>query len=197
MKRQLKAIKLETTGDIYYPLPIVDTNNNGKALMVSDGAWTISDKEIYTEINNVLQQSKDYADSLLGGESYNDKYSTEESVSGQWIDGRPIYRKVVTINSVTFSNNEYWARYYFTTQEVAAMNVDFYTNVRGMVKTTSDVTSAADNTWQPIPRICPDAIADYSIGVGDLTADTVGVLFGTRYTGAAPIYLILDYVKKS
>lgn len=35
------------------------------------------------------------------------KYSTEEKVIGEWIDGKPIYRKVLNINAVNLLNWEY------------------------------------------------------------------------------------------
>lgn len=35
------------------------------------------------------------------------KYSTEETVIGKWIDGKPIYRKVININAVNLRNWEY------------------------------------------------------------------------------------------
>lgn len=35
------------------------------------------------------------------------KYSTEEKVIGEWIDGKPIYRKVLNINAINLFNWEY------------------------------------------------------------------------------------------
>lgn len=48
--------------------------------------------------------------------------------------------------------------------------------------------------WQPIPRVCPDACEEYSIGFGDFTATNIGVLFGNKYTFAT-IYLTIEYLK--
>lgn len=176
---------------------LVDIDNGGTRKKIGDGesqfnSLPYADEYIYTKINSSLQSAKDYADSLLGGETYNDIYSNNESVSGQWIDGRPIYRKVITFTNPTMSKQ--WVRRNFTTTEISEMNVDFYLNVRGMAKCTSTSTTAT-GTWQPVPRICPDAVEEFSIGVGDLKADVVGVLFGTSYTAVEVMYLILDYVK--
>lgn len=33
----------------------------------------------------------------------NNTYSTDEQVVGTWIDGKPLYRKVVTISNITFN----------------------------------------------------------------------------------------------
>lgn len=189
-KKQLNSIQFEENGDEYYPLPIVSTNDNNKVIAVINGAWAVTDQPI----ESCLQSAKDYADSLLGGETYNDKYSNTESVSGQWVDGRPIYRTVLTFTNPTMSKQ--WIRRNFTSTEQSAMNIDFYLNIRGMAKCTSASTSAT-GMWQPVPRICPDAVEEYSIGVGDLDSTVIGVLFGISYTGVETMYLILDYVKRN
>lgn len=56
-------------------------------------------------------------------------------------------------------------------------------------------SSTASGSWQPIPRVCPDALTQYSIGFGDLNPTSIGVLFGTSYTGAK-IYFTIEYVKE-
>lgn len=40
MEKQLKTIQFTPNGDVYSPLPIVDTTDNEKILMVSNGEWT-------------------------------------------------------------------------------------------------------------------------------------------------------------
>lgn len=159
---------------------------------IGDGTQHFTSLSYYEE--PIIQESKDYADSLLGGETYKDVYSTSENVLGQWVDGRPIYRTVLTFTNPTMSKQ--WVRRNFTTAEQSSMNIDFYLNVRGMAKCKSASTTAT-GMWQPVPRICPDAVEEYSIGVGDLAVNVVVVLFGTSYTEVEVMYLILDYVKKS
>ena len=34
-----------------------------------------------------------------------EKYSTDEIVIGEWIDGKPIYRKVIELNNITVGTN--------------------------------------------------------------------------------------------
>lgn len=53
-------------------------------------------KYIDDNINQTKQYSKDYTDNKA-----KETYSTNEIVVGTWIDGKPIYRKVITSNSIT------------------------------------------------------------------------------------------------
>lgn len=185
---------------------IVDTTDGYIRKKIGDGIKTYTqlsfiDEPLRTLIldksNSTLQQAKDYADSILGSENFNEKYSTTEIVVGQWIDERPIYRKTLVFSSESSTfNNSHWAYYNFTIEEVSNMNMDYIINIRGMASCYSDQSVSAP-TWQPIPRICPDAIAEYSIGVGDLNKDIVGVLFGSKYTNIPKIYLNIDYVKNN
>lgn len=45
MEKQIKTIQFSQDGDTYSPLPIVDTNDNDKVLMVVDGEWTAVELE--------------------------------------------------------------------------------------------------------------------------------------------------------
>lgn len=181
---------------------LVDTTNGEIRRKIGDGTTSyndlpFADESIRTLINNTLQDAKDYSDSLIGSEQFAEKYSSTEIVSGQWIDGRPIYRRTLTFsanNDISTSKN--WVRYYLSSSEQAEMNLDFYINIRGMVKASS-VSTTATGSWQPVPRICPDAVEEYSIGLGDLTSTAVGVLFGSSYTAISVMYLTIDYVKKT
>ena len=49
-------------------------------------------------------------------------YSTEEQVVGTWIDGKPIYRKVISLNCPTCSDNGVFAD---ATTDVSSLNIDF------------------------------------------------------------------------
>lgn len=51
-------------------------------------------------------------------------YSTDETVIGKWIDGKPIYRKVITTNS--------------TKIDVSSFNIESISDVRYFVKTTGN-----------------------------------------------------------
>ena len=51
-------------------------------------------------------------------------YSTNEMVIGKWVDGKPIYRKVITANS--------------TQMDVSSFNIENVSDVRYFVKTTGN-----------------------------------------------------------
>lgn len=120
-------------------------------------------------------------------------YSTEEQVSGAWIDGRTIYKRTV-VYSQTFTSTNHWAYYIFADHEdTKDMAPTQYIKIEGSALVYSEVHSTAP-CWQPIPRICPDATVDYSIGMGDFQTNKIGVLFGEKYTSAT-IYLTFEYLK--
>ena len=51
-------------------------------------------------------------------------YSTNEQIIGKWVDGKPIYRKVITTNS--------------TQMDVSSFNIENVSDVRYFVKTTGN-----------------------------------------------------------
>ena len=51
-------------------------------------------------------------------------YSTNEQIIGRWVDGKPIYRKVITTNS--------------TQMDVSSFNIENVSDVRYFVKTTGN-----------------------------------------------------------
>lgn len=63
-----------------------------------------------TEYNNKITTAEDAMNDLYKTTSnyMSGKYSEEETVVGEWIDGKPIYRKVI-IKSATLGN--YWQKY--------------------------------------------------------------------------------------
>ena len=133
-------------------------------------------------------------------------YSTDEHACGAWIDGKTFYRKTLVfdadfsdhISSNTTANKQpNWVYYQFDKPYV-----DKYIKVEGTAHVTSrsSATHAAEfgitdpGQWQPIPRVCPDACEDYSIGFGDFVSDEIGVLFGYLYY-TATVYLTIEYTR--
>ena len=141
-------------------------------------------------------------------------YSTEEQVVGTWIDGKDIYQRTF-VYSADFSKNidsnktqedgtpatnpkTNWIYYNFDEPFI-----DQYIKVEGVARCTSESTSKKVATsgeedmgqWQPIPRVCPDACENYSIGFGDLIPEKMGILFGYLYY-TAEIYLTFLYTKQ-
>lgn len=140
-------------------------------------------------------------------------YSTDEIAIGTWIDGKTIYKKTIVYTadfSANIENNATledgteptdkktnWT--YYTFDEPF---IDQYIKIEGIAHCTSESTAnkakklGVEDTgqWQPIPRVCPDACENYSIGFGDLISEKIGVLFGYLYY-TAEIYLTIEYTK--
>ena len=140
-------------------------------------------------------------------------YSTDEQAVGIWVDGKTIYQKTI-IYTADFSKNiesnktqadgtpatnpkNNWIYYTFNEPFI-----DQYIKIEGVALCTSESTAKKATTagtvdngqWQPIPRVCPDACENYSIGFGDLISEKIGILFGYLYY-TAKIYLTVMYTK--
>lgn len=106
-------------------------------------------------------------------------YSTEETVIGTWIDGKPIYRKVFETTSASSASS-------FTTIDVSELNID--SAVRGFgVCTTSDGVDQFINTV--------GSVAD-AYSFIDLQNKTT-LRYKTTMSASfnRPIILILEYTK--
>lgn len=125
------------------------------------------------------------------------KYSTSEQVVGSWVDGADIY-KITIIN-----NNPTWDSMRWVFTDITALNFDKIVDIEGFC--TVKINSSDTTFYQQfLPRIVPDAVAGYSIGIGDIAhgtgtggGDRVGVLFGTSYYSVGMISLTLYYTKRS
>lgn len=115
-------------------------------------------------------------------------YPSQEEPIGVWIDGRIIYRRTFHWTS-DFSTSK-WS--YYKEQDLLDLNIDQYISCSGMASCVGSKSTTP--SWQPIPRICTDALEEYSIGFGDLSSKSIGILFGTNYV-SADIYFTIDYVK--
>lgn len=80
----------------------------------------MSNGETLQEYNTNLAENNDVLDNILnmvnnlpeGGSSVNSNvYSTEETVVGTWLDGRPVYRKTMIIESIGNNVNTEFSYY--------------------------------------------------------------------------------------
>lgn len=109
------------------------------------------------------------------------RYSTSEQVVGKWVDGRNVYRKVLT--GTTSSDN-------IQSLTHGISNLYAVISVGGFI--------VATNGAQPIPRVVPDGEQTYGIGIGDIgpTSITNFQHYASQYKGR-PYAIILDYIKTS
>lgn len=132
-------------------------------------------------------------------------YSYDEQRIGTWINGKPIYRKTLMCDNNGNSgqrgaaptpSNGYIV--FGDNGEIEDLNIEQYTNVHGVCKTyETDVSLgrvAANYVWQTIPRVVPKEMAEYAIGLGDLTPTGITVIFGSAYS-YAETYLTIEYTK--
>ena len=107
------------------------------------------------------------------------KYSAVETVIGSWIDGRPVYRKVLT----------------GTTPEGGAILNHGISNFSRILSVGGWVQSGSFGS-QPIQRVVTDALGPYGIGVGDFTSTTFLLQVGSDADiRGKPYTLILEYIK--
>lgn len=107
------------------------------------------------------------------------KYSTAETIIGSWIDGRPVYRKVLTGTTPKGGG----------TINHGISNFSRVLNVGGWVQSGS-------NGSQPIQRVVTDSITQYGIGVGDFSSTSFLLQVGTNGDiRGKPYTLILEYIK--
>lgn len=108
-------------------------------------------------------------------------YSTEEVKTGsRWIDGKPIYRKVIhyskpaneTTSSIPFA--EY-------------PTIETIINISGMSKISS--------SWRMFPNLYSEDVSTYNQSIYDIN-ETILVCYSTWYAQrAAEIYITLEYTK--
>lgn len=109
-------------------------------------------------------------------ESNNDGYSLAEKTIGTWIDGKPIYRKVILISSLTTGLNTI----------SAPSNIDAFINLRGVLKESNGAQSA-------IPKAHISTFA-YQIGVYYLGSN-IYIEVGSNFTSTLSAYIICEYTK--
>lgn len=137
------------------------------------------------EIKNVVNENASETDantqSIVSLQNGN-VYSTNEVKTNEvWIDGKPIYRKVLDITSIGASGIEY---------NHGISNFGTLIDVYGSWDRTAEGR-------QPLVRTLPasDANAAYAVSIGDITDTRFRLHYGTRISGVTHIYVIFIYTK--
>lgn len=151
---------------------------------------TYADKVTLNENPNVADVNKVRADDLneiknvvnANDDKFN--YTQEEQRIGTWIDGKPIYRKIITKTSFTVGE---------TTNTHGISNIDFIVNVRG-------VGIRADGEQEFLPTVVPPSgMQYYQISIYDVNKTHYRMYMGSNtQTGAQKLetlYLIFEYTK--
>lgn len=112
----------------------------------------------------------------------NNEYSTEEKIVGKWIDGKPIYRKVVTANSYS---------------EILNTGIS---NLETMIKMEVLVSESSNGDWRNLPWLFNkgNVIGDQSWAGGffyKMDTNQLNFQLGNLLKNIKKIVAILEYTK--
>lgn len=107
-------------------------------------------------------------------------YSTNEVKTNKiWIDGKPIYRKVLEFNNVPTG---------LTQKNHGISNFDKLIKYSGYYYNSTF-------GYNPIPTLTSDNVSGYGIGIGDFRSTTFYFNIGNLRSSTNEIKLILEYTK--
>ena len=137
----------------------------------------VDDKILDTySTSNTNTYSCDYINNNSGG---TDTYSTTETLTNKiWVNGKPIYRKVIQINTINAGQ---------TVISLDTTNVDEYLTIEGMAYSQNDCV--------PIPKVHNN---DFIYQIGWFIVKSTNSLIieaGSSTSGIIKGYAILEYTK--
>lgn len=123
----------------------------------------------------------------VNGADVSNTYSTNELIIGTWIDGKPIYRKVVDFGALP-GNTQKGVNH-------GVQNIDIIINMYGFARRILS-SGTPTYTWLPIQCNRPRSPAD---GIGAWVEDsTIQIATGNASrTAFTETYVILEYTKRS
>lgn len=103
---------LSTGATVVYELatPVVEDINCSNKIVQYDGQTTVYNRdgaeiEVSLTNNNAISEANKNLDIIEQKQGQMSSYSTEEQIVGRWIDGKSIYRKVISGNTPTIDTN--------------------------------------------------------------------------------------------
>lgn len=126
------------------------------------------------------QNIKAYVNTHSGGSGGGDSYSTEETRIGTWIDGKPIYRRVWSINLAESVNTN------FEVADTSAFNLDTVVTVRGVIQ---------NYTTGPAYSPIPDHVASGVIRIWVSIHNKLIITNPDSRMINQPCIIILEYTK--
>lgn len=174
------SITITTPSNANYLLVNYYNTNNGDNIGESTmrGSIQIEQSLYKTEYEEYYSPVIAAVDSNGGVHEVGENYSTSEQVIGTWIDGKPIYRKVVNFGTLPNA----------TTKEVSSglTNVDTIVSLRGIAQSSSGAF--------PMPIVLNSTFANQTTLYYNKSNNTIQIIAGSNrssYTG----YIILEYTK--
>ena len=174
--KEWKDLPDETT-----PIQASDLNHIEQGI----GDLNTSVSNLNTSIGDLNTLNTTNKSSIVGAinEVYqNNEYSTEEKIVGKWIDGKPIYRKVVTANSY-----------------IEKLNTGI-SNLETMIKMEVLVSQSSNGEWRNLPWLFNNnnAIGDQSWAGGffyRMDSNQLHFQLGSSLKSIKKIVAILEYTK--
>ena len=115
-------------------------------------------------------------------------YSTEETVCGTWIDGKPIYRKVITGTLAKDSGND------FAFANVSDLKIDRLINLYGNLTDNHDISQV---TLQTSYHRTNGLFAAVNMYYGNETGNIFCDFFNNNgYYSNCAAYVVIEYTKK-
>ncbi|HCD46245.1 MAG TPA: hypothetical protein DEQ64_21495 [Lachnoclostridium sp.] len=119
-----------------------------------------------------------------GGTPAENVYSTEETVCGKWIDGKPIYRKVITGTLANESGNG------FVFANVSDLKIDRVINLYGnMIQNNGEVQVMLQTSFGSFGAVS----MYYGIKTGNISYYFLNN--NGQYSGCTA-YVVIEYIKK-
>lgn len=190
--RQIKKVRktsLETSG---YELPIASADTLGGikigenltidedgvlSAIVGEGPISGSSTIDTLPVGSVVMYNgDDIPEGYIELENYEPTYSLEEQVVGTWIDGKPIYRKVILTNTPATANS-------WVDVDIGVDNIKEYINYSARFE-TSGLTYFADVFEDSTHKFMTVA-----------KSDAIAMMVGTSGWCSKPIALIVEYTK--
>ena len=182
-------------GGVYYSWVAVATTNKTVSGFTCNCWNNTTASACTTEYSWIaIGRWKDYDASVLPDQqqstiinSASTNYYDDERVVGIWIDGKPIYRRVIKVTSIDRANNNYDVA-------ISISNLNEIVNIGGTIKI------ATDNTYKPVTVIYTNNSnsldSDYSFSVYAITNSYITLSYGSWLKKVFDkAYIILEYTK--
>ena len=147
---------------------------NGNATVPGSVIVTNADVAQITQNKNDITSLKTRATTLEN----RDKYSTSEKVIGEWIDGKPLYRKTISFGALPNAG----------TKTVA----HGISNLKRVVHMYGYSFRSSDNVHFPLPFVSTTAINCILL---DVIASNISITTGINRTTQTENYITLEYTK--
>ena len=193
------SIPQMTDSYVDYTVPTVIENNSGTTITYTTSASAKYLIIHYGNVNNdtetnlintlktmqVEEGSTASAFSPFQNLTAKENYTTEEIRIGTWIDGKPLYRKVVIIDAINSSGNS-------KQTSVATSNLKEFVNITGMVANNSGGYKPLNSLYVSGSGID----AQYTFQLYAVNNAIVEVVYGNWWkTNFKKAYVILEYTK--